>query len=181
MRSSKASSPLRIPGTAGFTLLEVLIAMAIMLVTFGAVLSVISTSLQSSVRTTELSTATMLARNLLIESEYKWEGKPFNEIKKEETGTFPEPHQDYAWKREIKEITFPNIASAAEKKAGSSSDDGGGDDQVTEIMNKLVTEFFSKALREVTITVIHNKTGGAQTYSISTYWVNLNNEFKFSQ
>src|SRR3954469_25884363 len=99
MSQEKKSSDVasRRPLEKGFTLLETLIAIAIMLVAFSAILMVESGSLRTTERAREINTVSMLAKNAMIDAELAFEGKTFDEVKKEEKGTFPEPFASYSW------------------------------------------------------------------------------------
>ncbi len=173
----------------GFTLLEVLIALTIMAVAFAAILSIEAGSIESSIKTRNMITVQMLARNLMIETERKIESKVFSEIKKEDAGQFEAPYQEYKWKREVKEIEFPDLSMLLAKKSDAAAGDvasalGGApgaasNNWMVEQMTKKVSEYITKAIREVTITVIWKRGTGEQTYSLSTYWVSLNEPFKF--
>jgi general secretion pathway protein I len=169
----------------GFTLLETMIAMAIMLVAFSSILMVESSSINTSAKARQMNIVAMLAKNIMIESEQLVEGKAFEEVEKEETGAFPEPYAEYKWKREIKEIEFPNLNVAGgggkEGGAGGAGADAEGTDQGTEMLTKLLTQFLSKAAREVTVTITWPKGPREQSFSITTYWVDLNHEFQITQ
>jgi prepilin-type N-terminal cleavage/methylation domain-containing protein len=169
-------------GEAGFTLLETMIAMAIMMVAFASILMVESSSINTSVKAKQMNVVTMLAKNLMVETEYSFEGKTFDEYKKEESGTFPEPYQDYSWKREVKEVKFPDLGSGSAKASASDkSGDAAAQDEASRQLTKLLTQFLSKATREVTVTIKFKRGSGEQSYSIATYWVNLNHEFQLSE
>lgn len=171
--------------SAGFTLLEVVIAMAIMAICFGSILAVEGGAINASTRAKQMGTVATLLRNQMIETEYKIEGKTFDEVKKEDQGIFKEPYQDYSWKRTIKEITLPNLTSLM--GGGNKDNDSGGSssksnpNQYAEMLGKLLTKFLSKALREVTVTILWKKGGNQLTYSVSTYWVDLNYEFSATE
>lgn len=162
---------------SGFTLLEVLIAMSIMLVSFAAILMVQSTAINSSIKTKHMTVVGMLAKSLMVETERTIEGKTFEEVQKEEKGTFPEPYQDYSWMKEVKEIEFPQITGS---KPAAGEDSGEGSDVSTEMLTKLITQFLSKSLREVTITISWKRGTGEQKFSLTTYWVDLNHEFQIT-
>lgn len=178
---------------SGFTLLEVLISMAIMLVSFASILMVQSTSIRSSVRTRDMITVTMLIKRAMVDAELEFQGKPFSEVKKEENGEFPEPYKDFSWKREIKEVKFPNLTEGmgqgnAQAKGDSSaekegSDTGAGDpsSQMMSQIGKLVTKFLSKSIREVVVTVKWQKGKGEQKVTLSQYWVNFTTEFELDE
>ena len=166
---------------AGFTLLETMVAMAIMLVAFASILAVESSSINSSEKAKHLNIAGMLAKSKMIDSEFEWEGKTFDEFNKEAGGPFKDPYQEYKWKRIVKEVKFPALGGpASDKKDGSKGGDE-GTDQNTEMLTKLMSNFMTKAIREVTVTISWKKGAGEQSFAVSTYWVNLNNEFQLTE
>ncbi len=154
----------------GFTLLEVIIAMAIMAIAFSAILAVEGGAINASARAKQLNVVAMLAKNQMVDSEALIEGKKFEEVQKEQEGAFPAPFQDYRWKRTVKELKFPNFASGALGNKNS------GNDMMSDMVGKIITNFFSKALRVLTVTVYWKKGKGEQSYSLSTFWVDLNHE-----
>jgi len=164
----------------GFTLLEVIIAMAIMAVAFGAILAVEQGSINASARAKQMNIVGMLAKNQMVETEFKFQGKTFDEVKKEESGTFDKPYEDYRWKAVIKELHFPNIGGGAKTSGDSSGANSEKNSEVTEVITKTITQFFSKAIREVTVTVFWKRGSGEQSFTLSTYWVDLNYEFKIA-
>ncbi len=176
---------------SGFTLLEVIIAMAIMAIAFGSILAVEGGAVNASNRAKETAIVANLLRNKMVETEYSFEGKKFIEIKKEDQGTFKEPYQDYSWKREIKEVNLPDLTSIMAGNGGSSgkqdhperdSDSSSfGPNQTAEMIGKKVSHFLSKSLREVTVTILWKRGGHQLSNSVSTYWVDLNNEFTLSE
>ena len=95
---------------SGFTLLEVVIALTIMILAFASIIMVESNSLNATTRARQMNIVAMLARNQMAELEYKVEGKTFEEFKKTDGGTFAAPYTDYRWTTEIKELEFPNLA-----------------------------------------------------------------------
>lgn len=165
---------------SGFTLLETLIAMAIMVVAFSSILMVESGSLDASYRAKQLNIVSMLARNTMIETELLIENKSFGEVKTEETGNYAEPYQEFTWKREVKEIEFPSLNPGGGDDSQQNNDDPNAKEAGNSIA-KLVTQFLSKSIREVVVTVSYKKGPGEQKYQIAMYWVNLNNDFSLSQ
>lgn len=179
---------MRSKGQAGFTLVEVMIALTLMALAFGTILTIQGQATKATERAQQAQTVAMLARNLMIDTELLMEGKAFNEVKEEESGAFEAPYQDYRWKREVKQIEFPslNIAGGggSQGSSGGKSGDGAsgsGGDNTGDMVGKLVSTFFSKAMREIKVTVTWNVGGGDRSYVVSTYWVDLNHEFQLSQ
>ena len=170
----------------GFTLLEVMIAMAIMMVAFASIMMVQSSSIQSSIKAKNLNIVSMLAHNKMVESELEWEGKKFAEIDKEKEGEFKEPFQDFRWKREIKEVKFPtlDLAGAAGDSGGDAGDtnpaEAGAADGMSRV-GKIITAYLSKGVREVAITIFWKKGKGEQAFTVSTYWIDLDAEFSINE
>ncbi len=178
----------------GFTLLETLIALAIMMVAFASILMTQSSAINSSMKSKQTNTVAMLASRKMAEIEIELEGKSFQEIKEETSPeAFPEPFQDYSWKRVIKEVEFPNIANLANAGAGGSDESSSGAEAEeaqrsasaasgeVERITRLVTKFLSDSIREVTLTISWKKGKGEQSTDISMYWVDLEKEFSLNE
>jgi prepilin-type N-terminal cleavage/methylation domain-containing protein len=162
----------------GFTLIEVMISVAIMLVAFTAIFSIQAGSMNALDRTKRMTIITMLARNAMIESELATQGKSFKEVNKEETGEFKPPFNEYKWKREIKEIKFPVLNFAA---GGTGDGDEGGEkgessnanNAIMEKMSKIFAKYLSDSVREIAVTITWPISKGTMSYTVSTYWVDL--------
>ncbi len=130
---------------AGFSLLEVMIAIAILAVSLLAIFNLQSTSLIGSGRAQKISVATGLARQKMAQSLIELEaGMAKGEFPedKEDGGTFEEEKfPDYSWKLTVKKVEIP-VPAAAEKEG--------------DIMGKIfqtISEELSKMTREVKLTV----------------------------
>ncbi len=171
--------------TAGFTVIEVVFALAIMTLAFSSILAVESGSINATTRAKQMNIVGMLAKNQMVETEYKIQGKRFDELQDEHSGTFEAPYQDYRWKTMVKELSFPNLAGMGggkpeDGKSSSNAPQGGaapGADQVTQI----ISTYFSKALREITVSILWKQGTKEQSFSISTFWVDLNYELPLNQ
>jgi len=168
---------------SGFTLLEVIIAMAIMLVAFASILMVQRSSLNTSAKSKQMNVVGMLARNAMTMTEAEILGKPFSEIRPELSGQFEEPYQDYSWERKVKEIEFPNISALfqnpeAEDQAPPA--DGASNANVQEQMGKVIFNYLSKSIREITITVKWKRGAGEQSYVVAMYWVDFETPFSLT-
>lgn len=160
----------------GFTLLEVLIAIAIMVTALATIFTIEGSSLGASARAKQMNIVAMLAKNKMIETELALEGKNFDEIEKEKAAAFEAPFQDYTWRRSIQELKFPALSAG-----GGSGKNAESEGQAVELISKLVSNYLSKALREVTVTIAWQRSGKEQTFSVSTYWVDLNHAFELSE
>jgi prepilin-type N-terminal cleavage/methylation domain-containing protein len=166
---------------AGFTLIETMMALAIMVVAFAAILSVQSNGLNLSIKSKRMNVIGMLAKNKMVETELAMEGKKFDALQEEESGKFETPYEDYTWKRTIKEVKFPNLMAAqAEDQKDNQNGKDGTQTMIEEMLSKVVTKFLSKSIREIKISIEWNYKGKIQSYTIATYWVNLNNELDLS-
>jgi general secretion pathway protein I len=169
----------------GFTLLEVMIALAIMMVAFSSILAIQSSSMNSALRSRQIHEVSMLARHAMAETEVEITGKKFEEISEELSGQFAEPYADYSWVRKVKEVKLPNLAGisqAAQQAQGGASakEDDSQSSAIVEQMTKVITNFLSKAVREVTITVSWKRGTTTQKYDVAMYWVDLNSDFQLN-
>ncbi len=161
--------------TDAFTLLEVLIAIAIMAVSFGAILMVQSGALNAQEKSRTATLVAQLAKNAMTDTEMLIESKSFEEVKEEDGGNFDPPFERFRWKREIKKVEFPNIATSA--GAADGNEQGGGSE---EMLTKVITNYLDKAIREIRVTVTWEKGKGTQSFTLSSYWVDLNNELQLT-
>jgi general secretion pathway protein I len=85
----------------GFTLLEVMVALAVLALALTAVSDVVGAALRNHVRAHQLDVATMLARGRLAEAEATYEEEGFRDFDQTEAGTFDEEgHPEVTWKLE---------------------------------------------------------------------------------
>ena len=85
----------------GFTLLEVMVALAVLALALAAASDVVGGALQNHLRARQLEVATMLARAKLAETEAKFEEEGFRDFDQTEAGTFDEEgHPEVTWKVE---------------------------------------------------------------------------------
>ena len=173
----------RIADSGGFTLLETIIALTIMVLALASILSVESSGLNAAEKTRQMNTISMLARNKMVETEFNIQGKTFKEVQKEQEGTFDAPYAGYRWKTSIQEIKFPNLGALGSQGRSASGSAGGSSAQTesTEQLGKLVSKYLSDSIREVTVTIFYQRPSGEQSFSVTTYWVDLNHEFSLSE
>jgi len=100
---NRAVEPL---SSRGFTLLEVMIAVAIMAMVLVTLLGLKNSSMQDVMLMQHMTTATMLAKRTMVET--TTESKPGQNLELE--GTFPEVEfKDYSWTRTIDPTSIPSI------------------------------------------------------------------------
>lgn len=158
----------------GFTLLEVMIAFALLTgILFVAVISQ-SSSLASSTRSKNLLMATNLARNLINEQELKYEGVPFERLPKTEEGVFPEPNQGFKWSLAIEEVDFSVMSDLIAKQTQAA---GQTQDQQNETVVKLFEDYLKKSVRRMTVTIHYPDSGDFSKLSFTELLVNYDAEF----
>jgi general secretion pathway protein I len=154
----------------GFTLFETLLAVvilatALMLLTnswSGSFLRVRKTQQQFEV-------AALLERKMTdIEIEYR--GKSLEEIPEEKSEDFGSEYPQYAWKMTSHQLEIPDISSTMGSKDG-------GVDAFTQQIIKQLTDGLSKAVKEVTVTVIYKEAKPKPLeYSVTTYFVDYDKQ-----
>jgi general secretion pathway protein I len=86
----------------GFTLLEVMVALAILASAVLALSEIVSSSLRNHVRARNLEVATLLARGKMAEIEDQYEAKGFRTTDESDEGTFEaDGHPEVRWRLEL--------------------------------------------------------------------------------
>lgn len=102
----------------GYSLLEIMVAVAILATAFTILLAGQSQSLLSSSKAEDLTTATFLARQKMAELEIEIHQDlernkfPHNDVEKE--GEFEEPYEDFRWRYTIKKVEIPVVSTGDE-------------------------------------------------------------------
>ncbi|MGE4233796.1 MAG: prepilin-type N-terminal cleavage/methylation domain-containing protein [Bacteriovoracia bacterium] len=166
---------LRYNKSGGFTLLEVMIAITIMAIAFAAILSSQSGSINLTKKSKDLNVASWLAKNLMVESEHLFEGKQFSELPKEESKAFGAPFNNYKWKREVREIKFPDFTPPQKE--------GEGLPEPVRLLGKSVSKYLENSIRELVVTISWErptpKGPAIQELVLTTYLIDLSKEFNF--
>ena len=86
----------------GFTLLEVMVALAILSMGLMALSDVTGGALRNHVRASQLDVATLLARGKMVELEERYERKGFRDFDENEEGTFEaDGHAEVRWNLQV--------------------------------------------------------------------------------
>lgn len=113
---TRAPAPPRPAGARAFTLLEVMVALAILAGALMALSDVVGSALRNHVRAQQLEVATLLARGKMVELEEGFERTGFRDFDQTEEGTFEEEgHPEFRWKAEV---VKPEVDLSAEKILG---------------------------------------------------------------
>ena len=87
----------------GFTLLEVMVALAILATSLVAISDVVGGALRNHVRARQLDVATGLARTKMVQVQAQFERKGFRDFDENDEGTFEaEGHPEVRWKLDVR-------------------------------------------------------------------------------
>ncbi len=154
---------LRTTSQHAFTLLEVMVAIAVLAISFTVLLTFSGNTLVKSGRAERMLTATLLARQKMAEIEIDLNKSikkgEFPEEKSDE-GKFDEPFEDYNWKMEIRRVELPAPVTG---EKGS----------IQETIGRQLTKEISKTVRELTLTVLWTEMGEEQSFDVVTHIVKL--------
>jgi general secretion pathway protein I len=175
----------------GFTLLEVMVALAILAGALMAISDVVSGALRNHVRARDLEVATLLARGKMAELEDLYEAKGFRSMDEGEEGTFEEEgHPEVKWKVEV---TVPPIEATPENvlRAFTGSEQGlqgllPGPDEAPQLapfqaalaaslqgMLARLGEQLKRGVREVKLTVSWPDGAREESFTVATHMVVL--------
>lgn len=149
----------------GFTLIEVLLATMVLAGALIALTSSWSGTLSSFQRSEKIQIITSLLKSKSAELEIKYSQLGFSEIPESEEGDFGKEFPDLSWTSEVKDLEFPDLTGLIVQQKGS-------EDEMTLSMVKQMTEYFSKNIKELKITISWALKKKTAKYSITTYIVN---------
>jgi len=91
----------------GFTLLEVMIALAVLAGALLVVSQVVGSSLRTQARARQIGVATMLARTKMVALQAQYERKGFRDFDESDEGTFEDDgHKEIRWKVDVRRPTL---------------------------------------------------------------------------
>jgi type II secretion system protein I len=154
-------SIVNLKNNAGFTLLEVLVALGILAVSITAILQMFGTAMVSSSRAEAVTVGTMLARQKMAEQMIKLEkdaleGK-FPGTDEESDGSFDEPYDKYKWHVKVRKVEIPMPPQSEQ----------GAQAQMMQMISKQIGD----NLREIKLDVTWDELGETQDISVTTHVV----------
>jgi prepilin-type N-terminal cleavage/methylation domain-containing protein len=162
-----AKSPLR---QRGFTLIEVLVAMFIL---SGAMLVISFAWSGNFLRIRKVAmyndAATLLERKM-VELEVKYKEHPISEIPEEESGDFGSDYPQYRWAVKSKDLKLPDLTPLLVNQ------ENGAEESLISMV-KQVSEFLSKAIKEVKVSVFIKSKGKEVEFSATQYLVDYTQGF----
>lgn len=147
---------------SGFSLLEIMVAVAILSISFLALLNFEGQSLVLTGRSEKLTLATFLGQEKMAEVILEFESDVASGAfpdEKSDSGRFDEPYEDISWSWQIRRVEIPV------------PEETGGDPMG--IMFKAVAEEIAKAVREVRLTITWEELGKEQSFDVVTHFTKL--------
>lgn len=166
---------------SGFTLIEVLVAFAIITIIATTVYISQRDSLFSTVRTRNMMIATNLARGFIAQSEAELEAKEFNLLKDQEEGKFPEPFERFTWRREVKEQEFSALTNIALALSADQEVEPGQQEQnqdAQQLVMKIFENYMKDSIRLLQISIGWEEDGRKKTLNFTTLLVRYNADFR---
>ena len=169
----------RAPRSGGFTLLEVMVALAILASTLVVLLQIITNNVRATNHAKMTTAATLLARGKMIDIEDLILENGFSTDNELEHGTFrDQSYPDFRWESSIERIELPtDMKQLAEQQASDTSKSKDPMQALTGMMGGLMSSFMEpirlgleESVRRVTVKVIWNEHGRQdQTLEVVTF------------
>jgi len=154
----------------GFTLLEVLISLFILA---GAIIVVGSSWSGNFMRIRKSNmynnVATLLEQKM-VELEAKYKDKPINEIPDSEGDGFGNDYPQYRWEMQSRELKLPDLTPMLVGQ------EDGADETLISTMKQL-TEYLSKVIKEVKVTIYVSSGSREVQFSATQYFVDYTQDF----
>jgi len=170
----------------GFTLLEIMIALAILSIGLMAIFTAQGTSLRASGRAENIQTASMLAQQKMTEKLLELEPEiakgSFPDDTKNDQGNFDKPLEDFRWEFFVKKVEIPVAGGeggggqqapsaggpdAAAPKTGSDANQAPADAQKN--LAQMVTKKISESVRELSVKVTWKELEVEQSLVVTTH------------
>lgn len=178
---------------AGFTLLEVMVALAILAASLVVISEVAGGALRNHTRARQLDVATQLARLKMVEVQAQFERKGFRDFDESDDGTFEqEGHPEVRWKLEVKRPSLglgPDAVLGALAGGKTLQDLMPPPDQAPQLapfagmiqgqLQNLLTQIgeqVKKGVREVRLEVSWSSGAGTESFDVVTHLVVLEPE-----
>ncbi len=169
--------------SAGFTLIEIMIALSILSVGLLAIYAAQGNSLRASARAENIQNASLLARQImtekLIETQKELEKGSLPEDAAEEHGDFDPPFDRFHWMFSVRKVEIPLLdvgggGGDGEAAAGQTGTQAPGakneaPEQAQRSMAQIVTKKISENVREITTKITWDELGEEQSLSVVTH------------
>lgn len=144
----------------GFTLLEIMLALAIFAIAAAALVGFHARGYVNDAKARKLTIAAQLARGKMVDFQLGIEkeiGKGVFPEEKVEEGDFEKPFEDYHWKAEIRKVELP-MPPLGEEIGDASKQ-----------MMEMITKQISDAVREIKLTLSWKEMERERSFSLTTH------------
>ena len=167
-------------GEAGFTLLEIMVAIAILSTSLVVLLSIVTNNIRATNHAKMTTAATLLARTKMIDIEDQILDNGFSEMTEKAAGTFKElGYPQFGWETTIERIDLPADMSqqARDKSTQDQMDAKDPMSMVTGFMGSMMSSFIEpvriglqESIRKVTVKIIWDEHGRRnQSFEVVQY------------
>lgn len=165
---------------AGFTFIEVLIAMLIFVMAAVSALVLVRGAVRTTRQTKEVTIAAWLLQNIMTELETKVETMGFDQgCEKKSEGKFAAPYDGYKWVASCTEIDFQLSQTAAQVMAAQKK----GEDEVNQSENQMLkqildtaSKYITSSMREIHAEVIWTLGKQQRTVSASVHVIRMDQQ-----
>lgn len=154
---------------AGFTLLEVLLAMAILTGVIITVSQTWSGNFNRLRKMTLSNNVAILLERKMVEIEAQYGNRSISEIPEEDEGDFGDDLPNYHWKLKSQKFQMPNLTALM------ISQEGGANDMLISMIKQL-SEYITKGVKEVRVSILVTQAKKTVSYDATTYFVDWNQE-----
>lgn len=160
----------------GFTLIETL--MAVTILAFGLII-VSSTWGGNVMRLKKIrlnNEVAFLLQQKMTEMELKYQNTPLDQVKEEESGTFGDGFDDYAWEFKSQKFVMPDLSLLMDVNKETNVD-------MQRMILTQLGDVLGKSIKEITVSVIvkKNKSRSKEIkYSVSSYLIDYSKEPAFT-
>lgn len=154
----------------GLTLVEVLIAMSIFVISYLVLVDTQNISLRNSAHSKRMTTATLLAQEKLSEMILKYKGRSLSEIPEKEEGKFEGSHSAYRWEETSQDFKYDLsfLADMAQAAAGEEGEEEAAPSPLAVYLPK-ISQFIQNSSKEITVTVFWKEGAMERKVSITTH------------
>ncbi len=170
---------------AGFTFIEVLVAMLIFTLAGLAALSIVNGSVRATQEAKEITQATWLLQNLMAETETRLEAQGIDKACKEkEEGKFPEPYEKFTWRTQCYQIDFRLSETAAQlaaamQEGGTGEVDTYKENPMLKQVMQVASEYLTRSTREIHAEVLWTQGKNPRTVTATTHFVRYDQQVNF--
>jgi general secretion pathway protein I len=175
---------------SGFTLLEVMVALAILASALLAVSEIVSGALRNHGRARDLDVATLLARGKLVDLEERYKADGFRDTDESDEGTFEEEgHPEIRWTAEVvapkaEDLCTRLLGDLLPQPGDDDAPEGGGPtagaspqglamEGIIRQQCTLLSQDVQKGVREVRLSVAWGTEARPESFTVVTHLVEL--------